>query len=83
MKRLLIICLLLSACASQEHRKGDCQHACDAIIKAEDARYAVCQDHVQECEKALEKSNPPLFGRAVWGIIGLVGGIVLGARIAR
>lgn len=79
MNKLIIALLLLSSCAMEP--AATCRRDCDDVIKAEDARYDVCQSHVDQCMDALKATDPPLLTKAVYGVVGLALGLILGTRI--
>lgn len=75
MRYLLLIGLLLSSCASIA-QKG----SCDALIQAEEHRYSVCKDQLNQCFEARKQDSPPLLTKAIYGIIGLALGLIIGAK---
>lgn len=78
MQKMILICLILSSCASFPQK-----HDCTALVEAEEARYSVCQKHVDECLAARKKDSPPLLSKAVWAVLGLGVGLVIGTKLAR
>lgn len=78
MKKLIVLCLLLSSCAAVPFK----QQECEALVKAQDDRYVVCQEQVNECVNVLKKDHPDLLSKIMYGVIGLSVGLTLGARFS-
>lgn len=78
MKKLVIFCLILSSCANVPFKQKECED----LVKAQDDRYAVCQEQVDECVNVLKKDHPDLMSKIMYGIVGLSIGLTLGARFS-
>lgn len=83
MKRLIVSMLIITSCANVPAPVGDCRATCNAYIAAQEQRYAVCERQVNECMEKLEKTSPDTFTKAIWGVAGLVLGLLVGARAVK
>lgn len=79
-KVIVFLMIALTACSSLSQ---NCYKDCDNLIAAEEARYGVCERQVEECTSALKQDHPSLLTKAVYGVIGLAVGLIIGVKLGR
>lgn len=82
MKKVLLICLLLSSCGGIPQKRENLRTECDKVIAAEEARYRLYQQQLAECEETLKNENPTLFTKGIYAVAGLILGLVVGVKIS-
>ena len=83
MRKLLVLCVILSSCASIPQKELTCRNDCDKLVAAEEARYNICLNHVRQCENILAHDHPSFISSAIYGVIGLGIGLFLGFKVGK